>query len=256
MRRFLDVGIHGGTSPIVSNVVDTSLFRKASGAAAGEALDTHGMSSLIGPAGGFFFTGMQAMHGYREDGLSGAFSYTLKSIAENAAAEKFGYARKLSGVAVGNAEAGGLMFKHSVMMRGGMAGFLGVNVAANLGGTIGYGVAGLPGAVAGSFIGAAATTATGMGAVTAGAVLLAAPAAAYAGWKLAQKGGEMGRQYQSARRGTNTDGSMAAFMTQNATTSRARAMQAIHKSHLNGRAALGNEATFMHTNKNYFGSYR
>ena len=67
---------------------------------------------------------------------------------------------------------------------------------------------------------------------------------------------KMGNAYTNSRRGVHTDGDMAAFSTQGAYTMRARAVQAIARSHTNNRSALGQEASLMHRNTNYHSRYR
>lgn len=57
-------------------------------------------------------------------------------------------------------------------------------------------------------------------------------------------------------RGLDIAGDTAAFFNSQASTMRQRAVQAMHKSHLNARSALGNEASIMHTNRDYFSNYR
>ena len=66
-----------------------------------------------------------------------------------------------------------------------------------------------------------------------------------------------GYNYRQNQKRIDTAGSLAAFSTQGAYTMRQRAVQAIHKSHLNARSALGQEANFMHMpQKNYNSYYR
>lgn len=57
-------------------------------------------------------------------------------------------------------------------------------------------------------------------------------------------------------RGLNYAGDTAAYFTQNAVTMRERAMQSIHKSHLNARSAFGQEASLMHMNRDMFSQYK
>jgi hypothetical protein len=131
---------------------------------------------------------------------------------------------------------------------------------------------------AGSIIGGAlgeATGVPGMGFVgqIAGASMGAAPiafmkrhpvallaGAAAGGAMAAYKGGsallKQGRQHRRMQQNMRTDGSMAAFQTQGAFTMRARAVEAISKSHMNARSAIGREASFMHQPRNYHSRYR
>lgn len=57
-------------------------------------------------------------------------------------------------------------------------------------------------------------------------------------------------------RGLNYAGEVAHYFTQNAVTMRERAMQSIHKSHLNARSAFGQEASMMHMNRDMFSQYK
>lgn len=57
-------------------------------------------------------------------------------------------------------------------------------------------------------------------------------------------------------RGLDLAGDTAAYFNSQASTMRQRAVQAMHKSHLNARSALGNEASLMHTNRDFFSNYR
>jgi hypothetical protein len=77
-------------------------------------------------------------------------------------------------------------------------------------------------------------------------------AAGYAGYSLAQ----VGYNHAIMRKNVQTAGDMSSFMTSGAHTMRARAVEAIQRSHLNTRSALGQEATYMHNPNNYFSPYR
>ena len=57
-------------------------------------------------------------------------------------------------------------------------------------------------------------------------------------------------------RGLDFAGDLSAYNTNSAVTMRQRAVQSIHKSHLNARSALGQEASFQHMNRDYFAHYR
>jgi hypothetical protein len=66
-----------------------------------------------------------------------------------------------------------------------------------------------------------------------------------------------GHAFRQRQKTINTSGSIAAFNTQGAHTMRERAVQSIHKSHLNARSALGQEAQYMHfPSRNYNSRYR
>ena len=57
-------------------------------------------------------------------------------------------------------------------------------------------------------------------------------------------------------KGLGYAGDTASYFTRNAVTMRERAVQAINKSHLNGRSAFGQEATIMHMNRDMFSQYK
>ena len=57
-------------------------------------------------------------------------------------------------------------------------------------------------------------------------------------------------------KGLNFASDTSQFMTQQAVTMRQRAMQAMHKSHLNARSAFGQEATITHMNRDMFSHYK
>jgi hypothetical protein len=92
------------------------------------------------------------------------------------------------------------------------------------------------------------------GAVAVGAAPLMYTAAAYGASAVVMKAGYNHAQMQKQ---LHTSGSLASFNTQGAYTMRARAVQAIHKSHLNARSVLGQEASFLHyPSRNYSSRYR
>lgn len=57
-------------------------------------------------------------------------------------------------------------------------------------------------------------------------------------------------------RGLNFSSNIAEFQTQAVATMRQRAVQSMHKSHMNARSAFGQEATILHTNRDLFSQYR
>lgn len=128
----------------------------------------------------------------------------------------------------------------------------------------GYGrfVGSVAGSFAGSYLGTSAmaaaianpiTTMGIAGLAVGGAAVVGSAAAVGYGTYSTLKAGYRHRQMQKS---IHTSGSLAAFHTQGAQTMRQRAVQAIHKSHLNSRSALGQEASLLHTNKNYHSNYR
>jgi|13_taG_2_1085334.scaffolds.fasta_scaffold02410_3 hypothetical protein len=57
-------------------------------------------------------------------------------------------------------------------------------------------------------------------------------------------------------RGLDFAGDLSAYNTNSAVTMRQRALQSMHKSHLNARSALGQEASIVHMNRDYFANHR
>jgi hypothetical protein len=84
---------------------------------------------------------------------------------------------------------------------------------------------------------------------------------AYSGARLAFRGThamlKAGYRFKQRQKMVQTDGDMSAFMTQGAFTMRSRAIEAINKSHLNARSALGSEANyFSDASRSYSSPYR
>lgn len=163
------------------------------------------------------------------------------------------------------------LYNTGTFMAKGMGGFGGSLVGSIIGGGIGGAVAGRPGefigGVGGTVAGAYAGTALvasgpyGWAAAAIGAAAVGTVAAGAAGVGAVGYGTyqtlKAGYRYRQMQKGIHTSGSLAAFHTQGAQTMRARAVQAIHKSHLNARSALGQEANFMHMpSRNYHSRYR
>lgn len=156
---------------------------------------------------------------------------------------------------------------------GGVTGAIGSTVLGKIGGAM-FGTGGeITGNLVGGFLGArvgvaavagfgslmtnpftAAGTVAGLGATAALAGMAAVGVGAgYAGYKTLQAG----HRYRQNQKMINTSGDLAAFSTSGAYTMRARAVQAMHKSHLNARSALGQEASLMHMpQRNYMSNYR
>jgi hypothetical protein len=151
------------------------------------------------------------------------------------------------GGSIGSAVGGAVPFIGGPM--GAVTGMVG-NAIGTIGGAYG-------GAALGSFmatpVGMATTATAGLGIAATAATAATIGGAGY-GTYLTLKAGYNYRQNQKA---INTSGHLAAFNTQSATTMRARAVQAIHKSHLNARSALGQEANFMSMpSRSYQSAYR
>ena len=67
---------------------------------------------------------------------------------------------------------------------------------------------------------------------------------------------QAGFEHVSKNRGLNFANQTAEYFTRNAVTMRERAMQSIHKSHMNARSAFGQEASLMHMNRDMFSQYK
>jgi hypothetical protein len=61
---------------------------------------------------------------------------------------------------------------------------------------------------------------------------------------------------KTSARGLDFAGDLSAYNTNSAVTMRQRALQSMHKSHLNARSALGQEASIVHMNRDYFANHR
>lgn len=125
-----------------------------------------------------------------------------------------------------------------------------VGVGAGIGASIGNAILGTPGSIIGGLAGGASTA----NPIIAGGVLAGATVG-YGTYSILKSGYRHGRNIRLANR-PHTAGDTSSFFTQNAFTMRSQAIQAMRNSHMNARSALGQEATFMHTNKNYFSTYR
>lgn len=216
--------------------------------------------TLLGLAGNAYF----AYQGYQEGGIWGAYDSIALSAATEASLHRWGYG-------VGLAQKGGA---HSPMqpwtkvagsnlgltagIRRGLGAGIGGYIGQSLGLATGIPMAGTIGATAGAYIGGAPLQAMRANPLLVGGAMAVVTGAAisYGAYTVLKEAGQAGYNHRQNMRGVNTDGTMAAFMTQNATTMRARAVQAISKSHLNARSALGQEANFMHSPKNYNSNYR
>ena len=193
--------------------------------------------------------------GYEDNGLQGARDALVWDIATNAAVAKFGYKKIHPELAIGASR--GAVISRGMLTHAKL--FLGAGIGAQVGQAIGDSI-GIPGAsIAGTFAGAYVGAApvrfmASHPIIAAGAVVAGGLAATGYGAYEVMK---MGYAHQQARKGIQTSGDLAAFMTVGANTMRERAVQAIQKSHMNARSALGQEANFMHyPGKNYFSKYR
>lgn len=221
-----------------------------------------GWTGYLSPGISLLTSGYFAYQGYQENGSKGLKDAVVWDVATNAAVNYHHYATATL--------SDGTILKDQAMKasslklpKGGMlsmgARFAGAGIGASIGQAIGD-ATGLPGAnlvgsFAGAYIGAAPIQFAARNPLLAGGGMIAAGvvAAAYGSYEIVK----MGYAKRLAQRTIQTSGDTAAFMTSGANTMRARAVQAIQKSHMNARSALGQEANFMHyPSKNYFSSYR
>ena len=181
------------------------------------------------------FTGVNIAAGVYDGGLSGGFQYGMWDLAVHSAVS-----RKIEMGYVKNAKIGKMINISGL-------GFMGNLTGASIGAELGWQTAGYPGMFAGAVMG---TSAPGWAAM---AAMAAVGGTAYAGGQVLKAG----YRHKQSQKMIDTAGDMSSFMTRGAMTMRGRAVQAIHKSHLNARSALGMEAGFMHQPaRNYHSAYR
>jgi|15BtaG_2_1085339.scaffolds.fasta_scaffold00444_11 hypothetical protein len=223
-----------------------------------------------GSALGAGLSGYFIYQGFKEGGLSGGKDAAVWDVATSSAVARFAYgAVGTSGVAGGPGSSlrarmamlGAKPAGAKVVFGGGAGLLSGVtrSIGAGIGASIGQGVLGTPGAFIGGYIGVAPIRFMATHPLLAAGMIAGAATAhvGYGTYSVVKGTYQAGAAHAQNQRGINTSGSMAAFMTSGAQTMRARAVQAIHKSHLNARSALGQEAGFMHApGKNYHSMYR
>ena len=215
--------------------------------------------------------------GYQEAGMQGALSMAYIDVATMAATSNALFRTTQAGVVETLGRRGiigapigmiasartagyakrGMLDKHGNARISRLAGVPGalknmrVMMGAGIGAMVGSEALGMPG----SFIGAYAMGHMARQPFLTGAAVLAG-GATYMTAKAGVNFLKAGYRKERNRRRIDTAGSMASFMTQNAFTSRQRAVSAMQNSHLNARSAMGMEASFMHMNRDYFSQYR
>ena len=218
---------------------------------------------------GLGFSAISLASGYMTGGIGGLYDATVIELAANTAisAPGVGYVSKTKFAANNTTK----VFE----ARTGKTGLMTRSVGAYVGGTLGQiagEATGIPmmgtiGAFAGSAVGAAPirNTAAGLRMMAAHPLMAAGAigSAVVAGGAItvARAGGTFvknANKYARARRRMDTDGSLAAFSTNGAYTMRQRAVQAMQKTHMNSRSALGQEANLFHqgATRNYHSRYR
>jgi len=277
-RARMDGGRLSYTKQVANKVVEIGGGREWSDSRTNAFSPTGGGGLALGL--GVLTTGYGVVTGYSEGGLGGAAQAAFLDVSVAAAAAKFSH--KLT--RLDKADRGPDGWTHKVEQRkmwtpfgktwmGAYMGLavgatVGANLASDLGETIGNAVgdgytgSGLAtvgsaaGTGLGAFAGAWATRALGRHPIigTLGILGVMGAREVYKGTHEFVKSGYRKKQQT---KGIDIAGDTAAFYTRAAVTMRQRAVQAIHKSHLNARSALGQEASFMHMpEKNYFSTYR
>lgn len=211
------------------------------------------------PALGVGMSGYFMVSGYQDNGIAGAKDAAVYDLATTSAIAAMYSPDAKTGtmrMAPNRGFLAGMALKsNSGFLKNAakMGGFMRVAAPAGLIGGMGQAIAGTPGAFIGAYAGARMGHALPTAVMAIGAIGAAAGAEVVKRGSAVLKAGYMNRQM---RRRIDTAGSMASFMTQNAFTERSRAVQAMHRSHLNARSALGAEAGYMHRNTDYFSRYK
>ena len=204
--------------------------------------------SAIGPlmSAGFIVSG------FKENGFAGAMDAYFLDIATSRAINAVTFETVVNtGEGIGKKGLGTVTHTRRLGMLGG----LGAGMGAFMGYEIGNQIAGVPGGFVGATMGSKAVMAFGRNPAGMGALILGGLAAKKAGEAVVSRVGHIvkkGYQRGKMRHRIDTAGSTAAFFTQNAITTRGRAFEAMRKSHLNARSALGMEASMTHMNRSYF----
>lgn len=217
--------------------------------------------SAIGPVMSAYFV----YDGWQRDGFKGVAEALMYDVAISTAAGVYGHQQTLaSQVKMVNGKAVQKFGTKTIMPFGGM-GTMGITVGAGIGYELGKEYMGQPGGMLGAFAGGKLTQMLLKGGRSslaaigiAGAIKLADTGAAYMQEKIEdrKRALNIGGAYHRSKRGIDTANNMASFYTMNANTMRSRAVMAMRNSHMNARSALGMEATFMHSNRDYFSGYR
>lgn len=217
--------------------------------------------SAIGPLMSLYFV----YDGWQQDGFKGAAEALVYDLAVSTATGVYAH-EQVIGKKIFN-QGGKLVEKFGtrVTMPFGGMGAMGIVIASGAGYEMGKEHLGVPGGVMGAFAGGKLMQ-MGLrgGASTVAAIGIAgAVKAVDFGLGMVKQANEdrerlldIGAAYRRSRRGVDTANNMASFYTMNANTMRSRAVMAMRNSHMNARSALGMEATFMHSGRDYFSSYR
>lgn len=247
-RRQSGKGFNAAPNAIFEGVESTVKIKDVHGNMRTEAISKSvgtGKLALAGSLAGPLMSGYFIAQGFNENGFAGAMdAYFLDVATSRSIVNEMGST-------VVDKSAGTV----SVTRRLGFFGGLAAGFGAFAGYEIGHSIAGVPG----GFVGAA-------GGGKAMALMARYPGVgiplAVGGYALKEAGEyavnavshivKEGYRRRKMRRRIDTGGDTAAFFTRNATTTRGRAFQAMRKSHLNARSALGMEAQMTHLNRSYF----
>lgn len=204
-----------------------------------------GAMSYVSMAGSAYYL-MAGFRGEVSDrsGFAGAFDAAVIDVSTMAGFASAAYKYKAAGAT--STRAAGLVMKGPGFIRS-----TSILLAASMGAGMGQSSMGIVGAAAGGYVGARIGRHTGKLAV-AGMFMGGAAMVGRGTYQLLKTGY---RKAKSSQR-IDTSGDIASFYTSNAMTMRSRAVAAIKNSHLNARSALGQEATFLHSQRNYFSPYR
>lgn len=193
-------------------------------------------------------------------GIGGLYDAAVLDVANMYNVQKFGYQEAMRYTPSGSTK----VFAAKKGLTGAgvrtAGGFVGGMIGQGIGSATGIPMMGTIGAFAGSAIGAAPIRA--MASNPLGLAGTVATTLAVGGAYTAMKGGAMviksSVKHAQAQRRMDTAGSLATFSTQGAYTMRQRAVQAMQKSHMNARSAMGREANLMHQGamRNYHSRYR
>lgn len=217
--------------------------------------------STIGPLASLYFI----YDGWQQDGFKGAAEALVYDLSVSTATGIYAHEQVIAKKIF--KEGGNLVEKFGtrVTMPFGAMGAMGIGIGASIGHDIGKEYLGVPGGVLGAFAGGKLMQ-MGLkgGWSTVGAIGIAGAAAAVDfGIGMVEQANadrkkllDVGAAYRRSRRGVDTANNMASFYTMNSNTMRSRAVMAMRNSHMNARSALGMEATFMHSGRDYFSSYR
>lgn len=262
-------GSHFGFDTKGSYSPEKGMFKNAMGGAAPFAVIDPTKAPSLGKAGfSLLGPGMSAYFiydGWQRDGFKGAAEALLYDVAVSTAIGNYSHHQAVASSV--KMEGGQAVAKYGVktIHSFGMLGTMGIGLGAAVGFQMGKEQFGLPGGMMGAFAGGKLTqmglrggkstlAALGIG----GAIKLADMGAAYMQEKVADRKSALsiGGAYHRSKRGLDTANNMASFYTMNANTMRSRSVMAMRNSHMNARSALGMEATFMHSGKDYFSGYR